>query len=119
MHQPVFRACACAAGSMQARASTSRTSITAIANSIKSLAPKPIGLCSGRNERRTWNRYMDLFYSHKHFSPCIIAPGAQRLVIPGGSVDSRPQGFRWPVLIALAFGAILLGAGVLLFVSAY
>jgi uncharacterized membrane protein len=31
----------------------------------------------------------------------------------------RSQGFRWPILIALAFGAILLGAGVLLFVSAH
>jgi len=33
--------------------------------------------------------------------------------------QARPQGLRWPVLIALAFGALLLGAGVLLFVSAH
>jgi uncharacterized membrane protein len=32
---------------------------------------------------------------------------------------ARPQGLRWPILIALAFGALLLGAGVLLFVSAH
>jgi len=32
---------------------------------------------------------------------------------------SRAQGLSWPVRIALAFGAILLGAGVLLFVSAH
>lgn len=31
----------------------------------------------------------------------------------------RPQGLNWPVRIALAFGAILLAAGVLLFVSAH
>jgi len=30
-----------------------------------------------------------------------------------------PQGLRWPIWIALAFGALLLGAGVLLFVSAH
>lgn len=29
------------------------------------------------------------------------------------------QGFRWPVLIAIAFGGLLLGAGVLLFVAAH
>jgi uncharacterized membrane protein len=30
-----------------------------------------------------------------------------------------PQGLRWPTLLAIALGAILLGAGVLLFVSAH
>ena len=35
------------------------------------------------------------------------------------SAQSRPQGLTWPVRIALAFGAILLAAGVLLFVSAH
>lgn len=29
------------------------------------------------------------------------------------------QGYRWPILIALAFGVILLGAGILLFISAH
>jgi uncharacterized membrane protein len=34
--------------------------------------------------------------------------------------EHRPaQGLRWPILVALAFGALLLGAGVLLFVSAH
>ncbi|HLK61833.1 MAG TPA: DUF2157 domain-containing protein [Bryobacteraceae bacterium] len=33
--------------------------------------------------------------------------------------NTEPQGLRWPVWIALAFGAILLGAGILLFVSAH
>jgi uncharacterized membrane protein len=32
---------------------------------------------------------------------------------------ARPGGLRWPILIALAFGALTLGAGVLLFVSAH
>jgi uncharacterized membrane protein len=31
----------------------------------------------------------------------------------------RSHGFQWPILVALAFGALLLGAGVLLFVSAH
>src|SRR5215471_13889086 len=35
------------------------------------------------------------------------------------SEHARSQGLRWPILIALAFGALLLGAGVLLFVSAH
>ena len=34
------------------------------------------------------------------------------------SGQGRPEGLRWPALLALAFGAILLGAGVLLFVAA-
>jgi uncharacterized membrane protein len=33
--------------------------------------------------------------------------------------DARPQGLRWPVVIACVLGALLLGAGVLLFVSAH
>ena len=32
---------------------------------------------------------------------------------------ARPGGLRWPILLALAFGALTLGAGVLLFVSAH
>jgi uncharacterized membrane protein len=32
---------------------------------------------------------------------------------------AKTGGLRWPILIALAFGALLLGAGVLLFVSAH
>jgi uncharacterized membrane protein len=33
--------------------------------------------------------------------------------------QARPGGLRWPILLALAFGALTLGAGVLLFVSAH
>ena len=33
--------------------------------------------------------------------------------------ETRSQGLRWPVLIALTLGALLIGAGVLLFVSAH
>lgn len=33
--------------------------------------------------------------------------------------QARPGGLRWPILLALAFGALMLGAGVLLFVSAH
>jgi uncharacterized membrane protein len=35
------------------------------------------------------------------------------------SRQSRSQGLRWPAWVALAFGGMLLGAGVLLFVSAH
>src|ERR1035437_6967207 len=35
------------------------------------------------------------------------------------SENARSQGLRWPILIALAFGALLLASGVLLFVSAH
>src|SRR5690348_11639569 len=35
------------------------------------------------------------------------------------SQQTGTQGFRWPILLALAFGGLLLGAGVLLFVSAH
>jgi uncharacterized membrane protein len=33
--------------------------------------------------------------------------------------QDRAQGLRWPVLLAIAFGGLLLGAGVLLFVAAH
>ncbi len=33
--------------------------------------------------------------------------------------QARPGGLRWPILLAIAFGALTLGAGVLLFVSAH
>ncbi len=35
------------------------------------------------------------------------------------SQHAHPQGLRWPIWIALVFGALLLGAGVFLFVSAH
>ncbi|MGB7720550.1 MAG: DUF2157 domain-containing protein [Bryobacteraceae bacterium] len=35
------------------------------------------------------------------------------------SGHARPQGLRWPIWIALVFGALMLGAGVFLFVSAH
>ena len=35
------------------------------------------------------------------------------------SEHARPQGWRWPVWLALAFGVLLVGAGILLFVSAH
>ena len=35
------------------------------------------------------------------------------------TTQEQPSGLRWPVLIAIAFGALLLAAGVLLFVSAH
>ena len=35
------------------------------------------------------------------------------------SEQARPQGWRWPVWFALAFGVVLVAAGVLLFVSAH
>ena len=48
----------------------------------------------------------------------VDAAGAGR-IRAWESEHARPQGWRWPVWLALAFGVLLVGAGVLLFVSAH
>jgi uncharacterized membrane protein len=49
----------------------------------------------------------------------LIDAEVERLILNWESGHREPSGLRWPVRIALAFGAILLGAGVLLFVAAH
>jgi uncharacterized membrane protein len=46
-------------------------------------------------------------------------PTAARIRAFESSQTGRSEGLRWPVIVALIFGALLLGAGVLLFVSAH
>jgi uncharacterized membrane protein len=48
----------------------------------------------------------------------IEADAAQRIRIYEGDVEGS-GGLRWPAILALAFGGVLLAAGVLLFVSAH
>ncbi len=48
----------------------------------------------------------------------VDAEGASR-IRAWESEHAQPQGWRWPVWFALAFGVLLLGAGILLFVSAH
>ncbi len=49
----------------------------------------------------------------------IDEAAAERIRVWEGGQASKSEGLRWPVIVALVFGAILLGAGVLLFVSAH
>ena len=48
----------------------------------------------------------------------VLDPATGQRIRAWESQRARP-GLRWPISIALAFGALLLGAGVLLFVSAH
>ena len=48
----------------------------------------------------------------------IDAATAERIRTFEGSHE-EPRQFRWPILIAIGFGALMLGAGVLLFVSSH
>jgi uncharacterized membrane protein len=48
----------------------------------------------------------------------IDEAAASRIRAFEAAADDRSAGLRWPVWLALAFGALMLGAGVLLFVSA-
>ncbi|HWC98690.1 MAG TPA: DUF2157 domain-containing protein [Candidatus Sulfopaludibacter sp.] len=49
----------------------------------------------------------------------LLDPGAAERIREFEGRDARSQGLRWPAWVALAFGTILLCAGVLLFVSAH
>src|SRR6185369_2344197 len=49
----------------------------------------------------------------------LIDAAARDRIVAWEAGHAEPQGLRWPVWIALAFGAVLLGAGFLLFVSAH
>jgi uncharacterized membrane protein len=61
---------------------------------------------------------VDVSLERWHKAGLIDAATADRIRQFEAAQDS-PSGLRWPVLIAIAFGALLLAAGVLLFVSAH
>ena len=61
-----------------------------------------------------WERYLDRWTSRG-----LIDPSAAERIRAFESEQEKSQGLRWPVLIAIAFGGLLLGAGVLLFVAAH
>lgn len=63
---------------------------------------------------RDWEGHLDRWTA----AGLLDAAGAGRIRAWEGE-RSRSQGLGWPIRIALAFGAILLAAGVLLFVSAH
>jgi uncharacterized membrane protein len=62
----------------------------------------------------TWESHLD-----RWTAAGVIDVGVRERIRAWEAEHAEPQGLRWPVLIALAFGVILLGAGVLLFVSAH
>src|SRR5258706_1782185 len=49
----------------------------------------------------------------------VIDPAAAARVRAHEAAQENAEGLRWPVLLAIALGGILLGAGVLLFVAAH
>lgn len=49
----------------------------------------------------------------------VIDDGAAERIREFEAGRAQPQGMRWPIVMASALGALLLGAGVLLFVSAH
>jgi len=61
-----------------------------------------------------WERYLDRWTSRG-----LIDPGTAERIRAFESEQEESQGLRWPVLIAIAFGGLLLGTGVLLFVAAH
>ncbi|MBM3814918.1 MAG: DUF2157 domain-containing protein [Acidimicrobiia bacterium] len=63
---------------------------------------------------RDWNRKLDDWTREGLLDP-EIAERIRRYE----SRNGEASGFRWPVLLALAFGALLIGAGILLFVAAH
>jgi uncharacterized membrane protein len=61
-----------------------------------------------------WERQLELWQSAG-----LIDPVTAERIREYESAQEHVAGFHWPVLLALAFGALLLGAGIMLFVSAH
>ena len=64
--------------------------------------------------RNDWESHLEQWISSG-----VIDTAAGQRIRAWERDHARPQGLRWPTLIALAFGALLLCAGVMLFVSAH
>jgi uncharacterized membrane protein len=62
----------------------------------------------------TWDSHLERWTSAGVVDPCV-----REHILAWEREHTEPQGLRWPVWIALAFGAILLSAGVFLLVSTH
>jgi uncharacterized membrane protein len=64
--------------------------------------------------RADWESHLDLWLAQG-----VIDAAAVERIRAWESRNRSSQGLRWPILLALVFGAVLVGAGVLLFVSSH
>ena len=57
----------------------------------------------------------------RSFELSAEARGTRQLIsdLPGAGRSGGPHGLRWPVVLAVSFGALMIAAGVLLFVAAH
>jgi uncharacterized membrane protein len=78
------------------------------------LAPNWLAKCTSEGMPNTWESHLE-----RWTSAGVVDAGVRDRIRAWEAEHAEPQGLRWTTWIALAFGTILLGAGVLLFVSAH
>ena len=61
-----------------------------------------------------WEHYIDRWTKEG-----LIDPSSAERICAYEEAQEKPQGLRWPVLLAISLGGLLLGAGALLFVAAH
>ena len=61
-----------------------------------------------------WERYLE-----RWTTAGLIEPSTAERVRIYEARQEKTQGLRWPVALAISFGGLLLGAGVILFVAAH
>jgi uncharacterized membrane protein len=71
-------------------------------------------LYAGNKLAAHWERYLE-----RWTAAGLIEPTAAERVRAYETEQEKTQGLRWPVLLAISLGGLLLGAGVLLFVAAH
>jgi uncharacterized membrane protein len=70
--------------------------------------------CNSEDMSNSWESHLE-----RWTAAGVVDASVRDRILAWEAEHREPQGLRWPTWIALAFGAILLGAGVLLFVSAH